>query len=159
MARPPRLVGFPYIGLYRYFLTICTYKRQPIFANPLIVTMALMQIRKTAAAQSFALLAYCFMPDHLHLLVEGTSDQADFKRFVRLSKQYSGIAHARRLGGGPLWQEGYHERVLRDAENLKGVARYLLNNPVRAGLVAAPIAYPYLGSDVWSVQDLITGST
>ena len=35
------------------------------------------------------------------------------------------------------------------------VARYLLNNPVRAGLVMSPIDYPYLGSDRWSVTELI----
>jgi hypothetical protein len=54
-----------------------------------------------------------------------------------------------------LWQEGYYDRVLRESDDSKTVARYLLNNPVRAGLAATPLDFPYLGSDRWTVRELI----
>ena len=76
------------------------------------------------------------------------------RRFCKLAKQRAGQIHARRTGG-PLWQEGYYDRVLRKDEDLRTVARYLLNNPIRAGLVTKPIDYPYLGSDRWSVAEFI----
>jgi putative transposase len=94
------------------------------------------------------------MPDHGHFLVEGLEDRSDFKRFCKLAKQRSGSAHAR-ARGGPLWQEGYYDRILRKNEDLRVLARYLMNNPVRAGLVASPIDYPYLGSDRWTLRDLM----
>ena len=113
-----------------------------------------MQFRKTSNLEAFEILAYCLMPDHGHFLVEGLEERSDFKRFCKLAKQRSGCAHAR-LRRGPLWQEGYHERVLRESEDVRALARYLLNNPVRAGLAMSPIDYPYLGSDRWSVTELI----
>ncbi len=94
------------------------------------------------------------MPDHGHFLVEGLADRSNFKRFCKLAKQRSGMAHAR-AKGGPLWQEDYYDRVLREIDDSMTIARYLLNNPVRAGLVITPIEYPYLGSDRWTFEELI----
>ena len=157
MARPPRLAGFTYKGRHRYFLTICTFSRQPFFVNEATVENTLLQFRKTAEIERFEFFAYCFMPDHVHFLVEALADEADFRKFCKLAKQRSGSVHSR-VRGGRLWQEGYHERVLRESDDSMCVARYLLNNPVRAGLVASPVDYPYLGSDRCSVEELIEGS-
>lgn len=57
-------------------------------------------------------------------------------------------AHAVDGGAGRLWMPGYHDRALRGEEDALGVARYILWNPVRAGLVADPHDYPYWGA-VW----------
>ena len=157
MSRPPRIPGFSYVGRQRYFLTICTFKRQKSFACPQTVLDTLLQFRKTAATEAFELSAYCFMPDHVHFLIEGLEAWSDFKRFCKMAKQSSGSVHAHRQGGR-LWQEGYYDRVLREGDNVRTVARYLLNNPVRAGLVATPIDFPYLGSDRWTVEELIDAS-
>ena len=154
MSRPPRLQNFCYRGVYRYFLTICTFNRQKLFANPATVQDTLLQFRKTSKEECFEISAYCFMPDHCHLLIEGLTDGSDFRRFCKRAKQRSGGVHARKQGG-PLWQEGYHDRVLREGDNSLAVARYLLDNPVRAGLVTAPAEYPYLGSDRWTAAELI----
>jgi REP element-mobilizing transposase RayT len=154
MSRPPRIAGFDYKGLYRYFLTICTLSRKKVFEDPAVVSETLMEFRKTSHEQKFEISAYCFMPDHSHFLIEGLTDSSDFKRFCKLAKQRSGSCYARKRGG-PLWQEGYHERVLREGDDSRVVARYLLSNPVRAGLVATPIEYPYLGSDRWTVAQLL----
>jgi len=97
------------------------------------------------------------MPDHIHLLVEGTTSEANLRRFVKLSKQRSGFGFAR-VTGQRLWQDGYFERVLRKDEDAKEIARYILENPVRAGLVKWPAEYRYLGSTVWNIDALIEGS-
>ena len=102
----------------------------------------------------FAILAYCFMPDHVHLLVEGLSETSDLKRFAKMAKQRSGASHALSVGG-PLWQEGYWETMLREADDSRTIARYIMENPVRAGLVASPLQYPFLGSDMWPVMQIL----
>ena len=154
MSRPPRIRGFIYTGLHRYFLTFCTLNHQAFFLNSTTVSQTLLQFRKTSGEEAFEILAYCFMPDHAHLLVEGLEDRSDLRRFSKLAKQRSGGIHAR-LSGGPLWQEGYHDRVLREDEDILTLARYLLNNSIRAGLVATVTDYPHLGSDRWSVAELV----
>ena len=94
------------------------------------------------------------MPDHAHLLVESFSEQANLRKFVDSSKQRSAYAHAC-AKRERLWQDGYYDRVLRPSEDPKWVARYIFENPVRAKLVATPLDYPFLGSDVWSVEELL----
>ena len=153
VSRPPRLKGFEYIGLHRYFLTFCARSRRTVFADPFTARETIAQLLRTASDEHFLVLAYCLMHDHAHLLVEAATERADVRRFTKMSKQRSGAAHALR-GGGRLWQEGYHDRILREDEDVKEIARYILENPVRAGLVRAPAEYPYLGSEVWTLAEL-----
>ena len=142
------------MGPHRYFLTFCTRRRKRIFTTALAVDPVLEQFRKTAATEHFAIIAYCVLPDHVHLLVEGVHDNSDLRRFAKLAKQRAGASHAISTGER-LWQEGYYDHVLRDEEDTRGVARYVLENPVRAGLVLSPSEYPYLGSDVRPLEQIL----
>src|SRR5262245_38440207 len=150
----PRLKTFDYLGCYRYFLTICTYDRTRLFVDDQSVRLVLMQLSRTAGDQWFVVIAYCFMPDHVHILVEGNHPAADFCEFVRIFKQRSAFAWKQRSGTA-LWQRGYFEHVLRDDEDTIGVARYILENPVRGNLVQRPEDYPYLGSMTMEVRELL----
>ena len=94
------------------------------------------------------------MPDHAHLLVEGREETSNLRQFAKLAKQRSGGVFRRRTGE-VLWQEGYYDRVLRQDDDAKDVARYIIENPVRAGLVKTPVEYAYVGSDVWSLTEVI----
>jgi putative transposase len=154
VSRPRRIKGFPYTGFNRYFLTFCGRDRRCAFLTGSIVDLVLEQFRKTSTIEGFAILAYCFMPDHVHLLVDGTRELSDLQRFAKLAKQRSGAAHAL-SGSGRLWQDGYYERVLRDDDASRDVARYIVLNPVRAGLVASPLDYPYVGSDAWPIDYIL----
>ena len=150
-GRPERLRGFTYCGRHRYFLTFCTFQRRRCFTEPATVGVALDQIVRSAAREQFAIVAYCFMPDHLHLLVEATSEHADVRRLIKLAKQYSGYAFSQTCGER-LWQRYGYERVLRGDEPTLRVARYILENPVRAGLAECPADYPFSGSPVYSME-------
>ena len=94
------------------------------------------------------------MPDHLHVLATGESDQSNFQEFVKRFKQVSGFQH-RREERGALWQSGYHERILRDDEATDAVVRYILENPIRAGLARALGEYPFAGSDAYDLKELL----
>jgi REP-associated tyrosine transposase len=150
----PRLKTFDYLGFYRYFLTICARDRTRIFTDDQSVGLVLMELSRTADDQQFLVIAYCFMPDHVHLLVEGHYPAADFREFVRIFKQRSSFAW-KRQNGTTLWQRSYFEHVLRDDEDTVGVAKYILENPVRADLAQRPEDYPYLGSMTMEVRHLL----
>jgi putative transposase len=154
--RPSRLKSFDYVGLHCYSLTFCTYYRNHHFVNEEAVSLVLSQFLRAADEDGFALLVYCFMPDHTHLLVEGVTESADAKRLIKMSKQYSGYAFSRKFGKR-LWQPWGFEHVLRAEEDTYAVARYILQNPVRAGLVQNALDYPYVGSAVYHVEDLLDG--
>ena len=80
--RRPRLDRAHYVGLQRYFLTFCTAGRRRRFIQHDVVQMVLEQIAQSAPAFDIVLIAYCFMPDHVHLLIEGCSESADAAAFV-----------------------------------------------------------------------------
>jgi len=143
-SRPRRIPTFSYRGRHRYLITACTRSRLPRFGMAMVVAVVHHGIAMTAADEGFVIRAYCYTPDHVHLLAEGMSDAADLRRFVKVAKQRAELA-ARGLGVYPLWQEGFHERVLRSWDSMDSTVRYILENPIRAGLVSAPDEYPFSG--------------
>lgn len=154
MSRPPRIPCFPYTGVQRYFLTICTRDRVERFRDPVLARRVVDEILRTAADHEMAVLAYCIMPDHLHLLAEGQSERAELTAFVKLAKQRTGFAFKQRYGA-LLWQPGYYEHVLRDEETTPAIVAYIVNNPVRKHLVENPADYPYWGSPAYSRAEVL----
>src|SRR5438045_1224366 len=145
---PEPLKAFSYQGLHRYFLTFCTNHRARVFTSNEVVDLVIAQISRAAQENAFAVIAYCFMPDHLHLLIEARSDASDAKAFIKAAKQYSGFYYSK-AAGGPLWQRYGFDHVLRHDEQTVVVARYILMNPVRARLCKRIEDYPFLGSLIW----------
>jgi putative transposase len=151
---PGHLKTFDYLGPHRYSLTFCTTLRNPLFTTHAVVGLVLEQIARAADEQECAVIAYCFMPDHVHVLVEGKSADSDGKKFIARAKQYSGFYH-KREHGSTLWQRYGFEHVPRDEELTLVVAKYILENPLRAGLVKRVEDYPFVGSLAYSLAELL----
>ena len=88
-------------------------------------------------------LAFIVMPDHVHWLIQLTDDVA-LSRVLQTVKSTS----ARRLNRyltrkGRVWQAGFHDHAIRKEEDIKKAARYIIANPVRAGLVASVRDYSH----------------
>ncbi len=156
-GNPGHLPRFDYVGFHRYFLTFCSNGRRSVFIDHASVEIALAQILRAAEDEQFADVVHCFMPDHLHLLVEGQSEAADCRRFIKRAKQFSGFYYSQAFGG-KLWQRYGFERVLRTDEATLVVAKYILENPVRAGLVKDPGEYPFSGSKVYGIRQILEAS-
>src|SRR6266487_4289160 len=73
--RPRRLEGIQYVGFQRYFLTICSAFKRQVFLSSNTVDPAMLQLRQTATLFEFAIVAYCFMPDHVHILLIAESER------------------------------------------------------------------------------------
>ena len=153
--RPRRLDGVSYVGYQRYFLTTCSALRRSCFTDAAVANRVIDQFLHNAALCDFAVLAYCLMPDHFHALVEAESEQSDFRMFVKRFKQTTGFIY-RQEAKQRLWQAGYHERILRDEETTEVVVRYIIENPIRAGLSKALGEYPFAGSAAYNLDALKT---
>ena len=116
---PRHLPGFSYVGRHRYSLTFCTFGRLPLFKDAAVVDCVWTQFLRAGHDQDVEITAYCFMPDHVHLIVEATEETSDLKRFIARAKQFSGY----------VYPQTHHTR---------DPSRYCLENPVRAGLVRDP---------------------
>jgi len=92
------------------------------------------------------------MPDHLHLLLGG-QENSDLRDYMKTFKQVS--AHNYRKDfNETLWQRSYYEHVLRRDGAIEDIAQYILNNPVRAGMVQDLKQYPYSGSSLFDINEL-----
>ncbi|HKW61911.1 MAG TPA: transposase [Candidatus Acidoferrum sp.] len=150
---PNRLDPACYLGFGEYFLTLCTGDRRKLFESGALVEALLAVLRATCSAHHFAISAYCFMPDHLHLLAQAESKACDLPAFVKAFKGLATVA-ARTLGVRHLWQKGYYDHVVRESESAGEIAWYIFLNPVRAGLACTVWEWPHCGSFVFDWQRL-----
>lgn len=124
-----------------FSITICTAGRRKFFLDPAPADATVGSLRTGSFADGAAVLAYCLMPDHLHLLIEVRNGDlvkliGNWKRFTANILRKHGIE-------GPVWQRGFFDHALRKDEDLRVVAEYILANPVRSGLVERTEDYPY----------------
>jgi putative transposase len=154
----PHLRAFGYLGCYHYFVTICTDGKKNLFVkNNYLIEKMIDVLNQTAEKHFFTVWVYCFMPDHLHILVEGINPNSDLKKFIKIFKQRTAYWYSREesSAGNKLWQPGYYDHVLRKEEDTAEVMRYILDNPVRKGLVANYLDYRYSGSPVFDIKEIL----
>lgn len=124
-----------------YLLTFVTHARQKIFSDwqsfrPVLHCLQHAQVHREAST-----LAYCAMPDHLHWLIE-LHEGTDLSNLAgRVKSNSARLLNKIRTTVGlpklnPVWQAGFHDHALRKEENLQNFARYVVANPLRAGLVS-----------------------
>lgn len=140
-----RLGPDSYRGRHAYFLTLCANERRKILAERLLLEGVLPVLLASCGSHPFNVNAYCFMPDHLHLVVIGESDSSSLPRFMQAFKSLAARA-TRKLGIAKLWQKGFYDHVLIDGESLDAASLYAFLNPVRAGLVQRAEEWPHSGS-------------
>ena len=127
-----------------------------------IIARALLAARQSERCY---LLAWCLMPDHIHILLsprEGRDDNqalgtvagrssgrlrwnlSPLSRFVADWASTSAHLTNKAVGEkGPLWQEGFHDHAVRCTERIEDVVEYIHCNPVRRGLVTDSNAWPW----------------
>ena len=130
-----------------YLLTTTLLQRRPLFNDYTLARLLVKELRSAHEQQQVASLAWVVMPDHLHWLVQMQTGSLD--KLMRRIKSNSARQINQYLGTqGPIWQPGYHDRALRQDEDLQSAARYIVANPLRAGLVQRIGDYP-LWDAVW----------
>ncbi len=130
-----------------YLVTTVTEGRQRLFSTWTTGRMVVAELRAAADAGLVESLAWVLMPDHLHWLLA-----LNGQSLPQVMRQVKGRS-ATRLNAcfgrtGPIWQRGYHDHALRRDEDVRDVARYVVANPVRAGLVRKAGDYP-LWDAIW----------
>jgi putative transposase len=151
--RPPRLPEFEYVGPVRIFMTMCTFHRRRHFVSHHNVDLVRREFLRTALDQAVEIVAYCFMPDHLHALAEGQADRSNLLHFMDRFRQRAGLAY-KKDQRERLWQEGYFDEKLVDEDATYDVVSYILANPVRAGLCRSAVEYPFSGSQRYSLDEI-----
>ena len=125
-----------------YFLTTVVRERRPLFMEHDTARRACRVIHDNKTWADASCVAWVLMPDHWHGLVQ----LGDLPLSTLMSRFKASVARA--AGMGTIWQKGFHDRALRNDETLLAAARYLVANPLRAGLVTRVHDYSYWNA-VW----------
>lgn len=131
-----------------YLVTFVAARRQALFNEWETAAAVAGCLAARDAWSGTNLLCWVLMPDHWHGLVE-LGERESLSRNVGRAKAMVSRRWTRDLGqtGSP-WQPGFHDRALRAEDQLLDAARYVVANPLRAGLVRRLGDYPYWNA-VW----------
>jgi len=130
-----------------YLVTSTVHNREPVFSDFHLGRLVVDEMKRTHDEGLVTSLAWVVMPDHLHWLFE--LKNSSLAQVMQQTKARSSIkVNKARTSTSPLWQKGYHDRAIRVEEDVMSAARYIICNPIRAGLVARVGDYP-LWDAVW----------
>ena len=149
----PRLAGFDCIGRYAYHLVINTNHRGAALRDS-VAAAVVEDLSRAALQTSFELLAFCVMPDHVHILALGARDDANAVSFMQRFKQLTGFRFSK-THAKPFWQQSFYDHAVRLEEELLAIARYIFDNPVEAGLIAAGERWAFQGGSLVAADGAI----
>jgi putative transposase len=149
MPRPPRI----YVKEALYFITCRGERAETLFKDEKDYAMFLDLMKKYQEQYGIKVFAYCFLPDHLHLLVEMEKPQAEVPEsgksqeisdFMRdLNNNYTKYYNSRFERKGHLFRERFKSALVEKDSHLLKMSAYIHVNPERVGLVKKAKEYPY----------------
>ncbi len=137
-----------------YLLTTVTLNRKALFTDERLARPVIDALNMAEREEAAHTLCWVLMPDHLHWLAQ--LRQGTLASLMSRLKSRSTLG-INRVGvtAGPVWQRGYHDQALRREDDLKHLARYVVANPIRAGIVDSASDYPFWGAS-WRCEDELT---
>ena len=155
--RSPRLKGYDYSQPGAYFVTICSWQRQPLFEGTelrtiLVETWHHLPVRY----ENLFLDALVVMPDHIHGILHLTSPikhmagptVSDIMRVYKSITSVSWIRYNKsrtRACGRHLWQERFYDHIIRNETELTFIREYILHNPLQPEILQGKD----LDEDLW----------
>jgi len=133
-----------------YLITTITQQRLPIFNDFDSNRILINTLRDSEHRYDCQWLCWVIMPDHFHGLLRlnnaSPHDLSTVMKFIKGQSAKNINQHQKRSGS--LWQTGFHDHALRKEEDRLNIARYIVANPLRAGLVKRLGEWPHWDS-VW----------
>lgn len=151
--RKHRLEPSCYIGFVRITITICIEGRKEIFVKDEVCNTVLRFLREELQKEKIINRAYIFMPDHIHLVLEGTEKESNILNAIKMFKQKSGFWLKHNFN--VIWQKSFYDHIHRKNSELKKHIKYIFENPVRKGLVKEFREYKYLGSLDYEINEIL----
>jgi REP element-mobilizing transposase RayT len=130
-----------------YLVTTITPQRKPHFLNTELARTTVRSMSSVDLWFPSHCLCWVLMPDHWHGLIELGAGKSLSSTMQRVKGATARIVGQSCTFDGSLWDKGFHDHALRRDESIEKAARYIIANPVRAGLVGDPMDYPYW--DAW----------
>jgi len=131
-----------YIPGTAVFITQVVQDRQPVFRDSQMVELLRSTLRTVKAYHHFTMLAYVFLPDHFHILIQPTGE-SNFSQIMHslkpnFTKQYKRLTGMEESESLKFWQKRFWDHIIRDEHDLENHLHYIHFNPVKHGLIVDP---------------------
>lgn len=144
-----RLPSECYKGTTCCVFTCCVKQHVSLFVNESIFCIFERELINALNHYDIDAHVYLFMPDHIHILLQGKSDESDLLGVMKYFKQKTGYWLSKNKKGVS-WQKEYFDHVLRKDEDIGKHVKYILGNPVRAGLTDNWKEYQFKGTTIYN---------
>jgi putative transposase len=127
-------------------------ERRRIFASEENYLFLLRRVKAYLADEALAVIAYCLMPNHYHLLLRPEKEGALAHFLQRAFNSYTQAFNRQQGRTGTLFEGRAKSIMVDDERYVLALCRYIHLNPVQAGLVSEPSAWPYSNYLEWIGQ-------
>ena len=126
-----------------YFLTAVTQDREPFFRDFVTARVAVNELRRLHECGLVRSLAWVVMPDHLHWLMALGHSHSISVVAKMMKARTAQVINRKTHRHGQIWQRAFYEHAVRQEEDIAAIARYIVANPLRAGIVKRVGDYPH----------------
>ena len=126
-----------------YFSTFSTWQRRSLFAVDSYARLFLKVLYAYEREGIYRLHAFVLMPEHVHLLTTPRPN-VTLERAIQMIRGRYSRAFGLAFRKGEVWQRGFTDHRIRDAEDFAKHVRYIHQNPVQRGLVQQATIYRYI---------------
>jgi putative transposase len=141
-GRAVRLPNCDYVGDVDIHVTLCAHHEVP-FRVDAVAAMVCENVEFYCRKLAYRLYGCTLMPDHLHVLLSPAQSKRPLAYWLDVFKSYTTNRHMKMGYRPPLWQAPGNDHICRTAETAERVLTYIVNNPVRAGLVQSWWDWPW----------------
>ena len=131
-----------------YHVTTTTHERTRWFSNFKNGRVLTKYLAREENHGHVSTLAFVVMPDHLHWLFQSQTSRHISIAVNNIKSLTAREMNRRHSRIGQVWQKGFYDRAIRCDEDLVAIARYIIGNPVRTGIVRRVGDYP-LWDTIW----------
>ena len=121
-----------------YFVTTKCWQGRHVFQVPQNADILVHALRDYRERKDYLLHEFVVMPNHLHVLLTPSATTSLEKAVQLIKGGSSHEIHKQRDQRMEIWQEGFYDWTIRDAQDWQAKVEYIRMNPVRARLVAKP---------------------
>lgn len=125
-------------------------EKRPVFADQYFSEDVRNLIQEISSANEIPIYAYCIIPNHIHLLLSASEKQGIVEFIAKLKSRSTKLSWNYGFKG-TIWQKSFNDYFLRKDEDVSVTGMYILNNPVRKGLVKEWKEYKFCGSFVYDL--------
>ncbi len=142
-----------------YSITCNTYLRIPIFHKRRAAEFLMNTLGYYKIVLNYSLYCYCIMPDHIHLIIQPHLKKYNISVIMKhikgsFARSYNNITRK----DGIIWQRRFYDSIIASEEELTTKISYIIENPVKEGLVKEAKEYPYSSARTYleDINDFIT---